>query len=119
MRDAGFRPGDPVLALDYMPGLVYYLGGTSPGFTLYVFDSPRLNCFNVNRFYQAPPYLILGRPMSMEQAACLQAFSFPSDFRSIGTIQFPYARVYEDFGAEGFSHVRLYAPKARERGGGG
>ena len=41
MREAGFRPGDPVLALDFMPGLVFFLGATSPGFTLYFFDNPR------------------------------------------------------------------------------
>jgi hypothetical protein len=111
MREGGFRPGDPVLALDFMPGLVFYLGGTSPGFTLYVVDSPRLNCFNVNRLYHAPPYLILGRPMSIEQAACLEAFAFPDDFRTIGNVRFPYEAAYEDFGAPGFSYVHLFAPR--------
>ena len=111
MREGGFRPGDPVLALDFMPGLVFYLGGTSPGFTLYVVDSPRLNCFNVNRLYRTPPYLILGRPMSIEQAACLEAFAFPDDFRPIGNVGFPYEAVYEDFGAPGFSYVHLFAPR--------
>ncbi len=111
MREAGFQPGDPVLALDYMPGLVYYLGGSSPGFTLYLFDNPRLNCFNVNRFYHAPPYLILGRPMSAEQAACLQVFSFPDDFRLLGSVRFPYDGVYWRFGARGLAFVHLYAPR--------
>jgi hypothetical protein len=113
LREGGFRPGDPVLALDFMPGLVFYLGGTSPGFTLYVFDNPRLNCFNVNRFYRKPPYLILGRPMLREQADCIEAFSFPDDFRPLRSVRFPYEAVYADFGAADFTHVHLYAPRAR------
>lgn len=113
MRAGGFERGDPVLALDFMPGLVFYLGGTSPGFTLYLFDNPRLNCFNVNRLYDAPPYLILGRPMSAAQAACLDAFAFPGDFRELRSVRFPYEAVYEDFGAHDFSHVHLYAPRDR------
>lgn len=111
MREAGFRPGDPVLALDFMPGLVFFLDGTSPGFTLYVFDKPQFNCLNVNRLYRAPPYLILGRPMSREQAACLEPFSFPDDFREVRAIRFPYEAVYEKFGAADFSHVHLYEPR--------
>ncbi len=114
MRAGGFRPGDPVVAFDFMPGLVFYLRGTSPGFTLYVADNPQLNCLNVNRFYHAPPFLILGRPMSAEQAACLESFTFPDDFRSIGDVRFPYEAVYEDFGIRDFSHVHLYAPRDRE-----
>jgi hypothetical protein len=29
--DAGFRPGDDIIAVSYMPGLVFALGGRSPG----------------------------------------------------------------------------------------
>jgi hypothetical protein len=29
--DAGFRPGDDIIAVTYMPGLVFALGGRSPG----------------------------------------------------------------------------------------
>jgi hypothetical protein len=111
MREAGYRPGEPILALDFMPGLVFYLGGRSPGFNLFVFDNPRHNCLNVNRLYRAPPWLILGRPMSREQAACLTAFSFPADFREVRAVRFPYESVYADFGAPDFSHVHLYAPR--------
>jgi hypothetical protein len=116
MREAGFEPGDPVLALDFMPGLVFFLRGTSPGFTLFVFDNPRLNCLNVNRLYRAPPFLILGRPMSRAQAACLRAFAFPDDFRKVRSVRFPYEAVYADFGAVDFTHVHLYAPRDREPG---
>jgi hypothetical protein len=117
MASAGFRPGDPIVALDYMPGLVFYLGGTSPGFAFYMFDRPRFNCFFIDHAGLAsPPYLILGRPMSLEQQACIRSFDFPDQFRRVRALRNPYESVYAGFGAPGFSHVLLYAPDGAPQG---
>jgi len=112
MREAGHRPGDPVVAFDYMPGLVYYLRGTSPGFPFYAADRPQLNCFYLNGAgLVGRPHLVLGQPMSPEQHACIRAFDFPEEFRLIGVLRFPYQDVYAGFGLPGLSHVYLYAPR--------
>ena len=112
MAEAGFRPGDPIVAFDYMPGLVSHLGGVSFGSNLYMFDRPLLNCFEINRAtHPARPYLILGRPMHVEQQACLHAFAFPDDFELIRTVSNPYEDVYTGFGRPDLSHVQLWKPK--------
>jgi len=36
LRKGGFRPGDPILGFTDLPGLVYLLGGTSPGVCWYM-----------------------------------------------------------------------------------
>jgi hypothetical protein len=112
LEHAGFRRGEGVLALDYMPGLVFYVGGVSPGSNLYMFDKPQLNCFWANRVpFGAPPWLILGGPMPVEQQSCLETISFPRDFGPPRAVLNPYERVYAGFGRPGFSHVLLFAPQ--------
>ncbi len=109
--EAGFRPGDPVLALDYMPGLVYFLGARSPGYNVYLFDTPRLNCFSLDHAgLERPPFLVLGRAMTDAQGECLDAFAFPADFELARSFVFPYEEVYRGFGGYGMSHVHIYVP---------
>jgi hypothetical protein len=111
---AGFEPGDPVVAMDYMPGLVFYLGGRSPGFPFFAFDRVAMNCFNLNRSgLAAPPWLVLGREPSEAQRACVEVFDFERDFRPLRTLRFPYEEAYAGFGGHGISHVTLFAPRAR------
>ena len=85
MRAAGFEPGDPVIALDFMPGLVYAVGGRSPGFPFYVFDKPEQNCWAIERIDRptSVPFLLLGQDMLVEQHACIHAFAFPEEFRFV------------------------------------
>lgn len=112
MAHMGFRPGDPVIAFDYMPGLVYYLGGTSPRYNFYMFRSPAYNCYNLNRAgLPKLPFLILGKPMNVGQLGCLDAIRFPRDFGMPRAVQFPYEQVYEGFGAKGFSRLYLFPPR--------
>ncbi len=112
MAGAEFERGDPIVAIDYMPGLVFFLGGVSRGSNLYMFDRPQLNCFEINRAGDTiRPYLILGGPMSAEQQACLRAFAFPNDFELIRTIHNPYEAVYATFDRPGLSHIQLWKPK--------
>jgi len=111
---AGYRRGDPIVAMDYMPGLVFFLGGHSPGFPFYAFDRAPMNCFNLNRVDHATlPFLILGRPVAPEQRACVEAFDLPGDFEAVRTLRFPYEAVYASFGGSGISHVTIYAPRKR------
>jgi hypothetical protein len=111
LAEAGFRRGDPVIAFDYLPGLVHFLGGTSPRYNLYMFDRPAYNCFNANlASVERPPFVILAKPMSSEQRECLETIRFPDGYRLIRTLPFPYEDIYAGFAAPGFSHVYLYAP---------
>lgn len=108
---AGYERGDPIVALDYMPGLVYLMGGTSPGFNFYMFHSEELNCFNLNRAEFAKlPFLVLGREMTEAQRSCIEVFDFPADFRLVRSFVFPYEAVYRGFGERGLTDVYLYAP---------
>ncbi|HKJ24865.1 MAG TPA: hypothetical protein VKB65_08600 [Myxococcota bacterium] len=119
MREAGFRPGDPVIAMDYMPGLVFYLGGRSPGWPFYMFDRPALDCFVLERAgLDRVPFVIVSGPISAELSACIHAFDLPGDFREVGTLRFPYEAVYEGFDAGSRTHVTFLAPRpgARLRG---
>ncbi len=110
--EAGFSRGDPLVVMDYMPGLVFYVEGRSPGFPFYAFDRTEMNCFNLNRSgLEGPPFLVLGREMSAAQAACIQPFDPVRDVRSVRTLRFPYEAVYEGFGAHGLSHVEIFAPR--------
>lgn len=115
--EAGFRRGDPVIALDYMPGLVHFLGGSSPRYNLYMFDMTAFNCFNLNHArFERPPFLILGQPMTPEQQACIESIRFPDDYELVQTVRNPYQAVYEGFGRPGFSHVFVYAPRGVQGG---
>ena len=113
MDAAGFRRGDPVVALDFMPGLVHYLDGRSPGFPFYLFDRPAFNCWAVNRTAgEPPPFLILGQDMSVAQASCIEAFDFPGDFRSLGTLRNPWERaIPQFFGGPPMPYVQIFAPR--------
>jgi len=118
LHEAGFEPGAPLVALDYMPGLVFYLGGTSPGSNLYLFDRPALNCFQLARAGAsartrdgAPPWFLLGRPLSDEQRACLAPLGVERDLRLLARIPFPFESVYAGWDAPGMTHLHVYAPR--------
>ena len=113
LAEGGFQPGDPLLALDYMPGLVYFAGGTSPRWNLYMFDQPAFDCFNLSSArFERPPFLILAREPSLVMQRCLAKLAFPDAYRLLQTLRFPYDEVYVSFGAHDFTHVRIYGPRA-------
>lgn len=113
MRAAGFRRGDPLVAFDFMPGLVYYLGGVSPGLPIYLSKETDLACFAVARAkLDAPPWLAFGRPLDDARRGCLAPFAFPDAFRHVGSLRFPYEQVYAGFDMPGIERVELYAPRA-------
>jgi len=57
---AGFRPGDPIVAIGDMPGVVYLLGGWSPGTCWYFANTPQQE-FYVRAVLGAVPKEIRGR----------------------------------------------------------
>lgn len=113
MWEAGFRPGDPLIALDFMPGLVYFLQARSPGFPFFPFDRAEQNCWAINRAGRDEvPFLILGRDMSLEQRACIRTFRFPEEFRSLGALRNPYEQAIPYFfGGPPMPYVQLFAPR--------
>lgn len=113
LAEAGFRPGDPLIALDYMPGLVNLVGGTSPRYNLYIYDRPAYVCFNLRSAkFERPPFLAFARPPAEWLLRCLAPVSFPDDFRLLRRFRFPYDSVYVTFGANDFSHLYLYGPRS-------
>jgi hypothetical protein len=112
MREAGFERGDPVIALDFMPGLVHALGGRSPGFPFFAFDKPAQNCWAIERgTHDELPFLILGQDMLVEQHACIRAFAFPEQFRLVAAVRNPYeAPIRYFFGGPPMPYVRVFAP---------
>ncbi len=109
---AGFEAGDPLIALDFMPGLVYAVGGRSPGFPFFTFREPAQNCWAIERAgLEEPPFLLLGQEMSLDQHACIHAFAFPEQFRLAGALRNPYeAAIRYFFGGPPMPYVRVFAP---------
>jgi hypothetical protein len=112
MTAAGFEPGDPVIAFDFMPGLVAALGGRSPGLPFFVFDRPAQNCWTIERAaLSEPPFVLLGQDMLIEQRDCIRAFRFPEDFRFVGALRNPYeAPIRYFFGGPPMPYLRIFAP---------
>jgi hypothetical protein len=112
LTEAGFAPGDPVIALDFMPGLVYAVGGRSPGLPFFHFEKTAQNCWAIERAGRgALPFLLLGQDMSLAQHDCIHAFAFPEQFRFVGAVQNPYETAMRYFfAAPPMPYVRVFAP---------
>lgn len=112
LAEAGFRRGDPLIALDYMPGLTYFAGGTSPRYNLYMFDMEAFSCFNLDRArFDSPPFLVVAQPISPGLESCVRSIDLREGFRVVRTLRFPYESVYAGFGKPGFTHVEILAPR--------
>jgi len=113
LAESGFRRGDPIVAFDFMPGLVWAVGGRSPGLPFYDTDKPEQNCWAIARAdLRDPPFLLFGLDMSVEQHACIHAFAFPQDYRLVAALQNPYeAPIRYFFGGQPMAFVRLFAPR--------
>jgi len=113
LEEAGYRRGDPLIALDYMPGLVSFVGATSPRYNLYMFGMPDYNCFNLNQArFETPPLVVVARPPAPEQTRCIASIPFPDGYELVRTLAFPYADAYVAFGAHDFDYVYVYRPRA-------
>lgn len=118
MDSAGFQAGGPILALYDAPGLVYALGGISPGNPWYPgFQSQDIrNCDALDKtslnLHQA--FLLLNQTPNAAIKACLAAHGlhFPADYVLIRQMTSPFSRSqynwhsYEDT-------MQVFAPRTK------
>lgn len=103
--DRQFSAGTPVIAAYDMPGIVYMLGGVSPGTPWYFSDSDQqtrdcdgLKSTRIPHLDRA--IVITDRPLSPTLSVCLvrHGISFPDGYLQVGTVTSPYSgrtvRVY-------------------------
>lgn len=95
LAQSGFRPGDPIVALYDVPGLVYASGGISPGIPWYFSNRNVRNChaLDVTQLPMGKAYIITTRPLEQGIQACLRAkgINFPQQYRLAGALSSPYA----------------------------
>ena len=98
LKEGGFRPGDPVLALYNMPGVVYAVGGTAPSvawlFSIAGFEKYRPIWFHDIRDRVKDRLFILTswEPAAKTRESMQKAgIDFPNQFELLGTTQMkPY-----------------------------
>lgn len=110
---AGFRPGDPLLAFYDMPGLVYLCGGVSPGAPWYFGGIDARNChaLDITRQPLHRACILLNEPLGFEMQRCLRehGLRFPEDYRLIGEV--PSAWAINTYMYRPQQHnVQVYAP---------
>jgi hypothetical protein len=95
--DGDDRPDRPIVAAYDLPGLVYMLGGVSPGAPWFFGDEPeqRLNCVELRttRLHDLSRSVIITNPGVYPQfAQCLHAvgIAFPSGYHRAGLVKDPY-----------------------------
>lgn len=95
----------PILAMNYMPGLVYLAGGYSPSAPFYIYhpDFNEYNCFFIHQTaaMATRPVIMYRTSIQPEVMACLKdaGFGFPENYTASVPILDPYAQVYENAGA--------------------
>jgi hypothetical protein len=94
-----FQAGDTILALYDMPGLVYLLGGTSPGKAWYAGapQEQRRNCAGLSATKHAElrkAILLIGREIHPEFLACMRraGLSYPEGYELLGGLRSPYTK---------------------------
>jgi len=128
MDDAGFKKGDPVIALDHNHGLVYLIGGISPETPYYVskyHNGSKFNCYHINNFALSEesrkPIVIYVMPPDDELAMCFKnsELRFPDTYDYVGEIEKTTPSIYNDmFQLEGYTRLKVYAPRQIHRGDG-
>jgi hypothetical protein len=118
MRGAGFHAGGPILSLYDAPGLVYALGGISPGNAWYPgFEHQDIrNCDALDKTHLDlhRAFLLVNQNPSPLITACLaeHGLHFPADYVLIHQVMNPFSRSrynwhrYEDT-------MQVFAPRAR------
>jgi hypothetical protein len=86
----GFRPGDPLLAFYDLPGLVYLVGGVSPGASWYFARRDGRNChaLDLTRIPLQKACILLNQPLGPELQSCLRehGMDFPQNYRLVGEV---------------------------------
>ena len=93
-----FQPGDPIIALDNMPGLVYLLGGVSPGAPWYFSNSDQRTCNNIlySSFEPSKAILLINSDLSPKLLGCLKTvgINFPEDYQKVGEVYNPWVPLH-------------------------
>ena len=113
LAQAGFRPGDPLLAFYDMPGLVYLCGGVSPGATWYFRGIDARNChaLDITRQPLARACILLNEPLGPQMQQCLRehGLRFPEGYRLVGEVPSAWAINTYMYRPQQRT-VRVYAP---------
>jgi hypothetical protein len=94
--DTRFRPGDPVMFIYDHPGVVYALGGASPGMPWYFFHRDPLNCAVFSgavrrREFDPGRMLILtvgGPRRALRECLLAQGITFPEGFTEVASVEY-------------------------------
>ena len=113
LAQAGFRPGDPLLAYYDMPGLVYLCGGVSPGATWYFRGIDARNCHALNMTQQSlsRACIMVNDTLAPEMQQCMRehGLPFPEGYRLVGEVANPYLiNTYMYRQTE--RNIKVYAP---------
>lgn len=105
----GFKPGDDIVAVSYLPGLVYAIGGRSPGHPAFLLGTPgylayskmALGFADSARLHRA--FVLLDMPAQHEELRQLlgsAGLTFPAGYALVGEV------------TAGHKTYRLYKPSA-------
>lgn len=114
LHRAGFRVGDPVLALYDAPGVVYAVGGIAPGNAWYFGQQDARNCDALakTRLDLRRAFVLVNEPPGPELSACLAArgLHFPADYTLAYQALSPYSRNRYGWRNQQDT-MRVYAPR--------
>ena len=103
MKKNNFKPGDPIIGLYKIPGLIHLLKGTSPGSALYPWDDRFNNLFienlkNSKKNYKES-YFLIKNPFKDSLIYKLKTIgvNFPDDYFYVGGVQIPGDRAVRGF----------------------
>lgn len=95
LQDNGFQVGDDIVALSYIPGLVYMLGAKSPGHPTFLSRTPGERAYSriaisfadLDRLRSS--YVLLNAPVTdMSALLSTRGIAFPIDYQKLGAHQF-------------------------------
>jgi hypothetical protein len=109
---AGFKPGDDLLGLYEMPGIVYALGGRAPGITWWTMGYPGSPVVMERAIANIGPERIRHAYILQVKSSTAwltsqsgKGLNFPGDYEPAGTFTIPYSWKKEE--------VTLWRPKTR------
>lgn len=118
VNQTGYNVGDPIIALHDMPGLVYLLGGVSPGapwyFSTYEKSSVR-TCNNIlySDFAPSKAIFLINSDVAPQVLNCLKTvgINFPEDYQKVGEVNDPYYSVHWEHKEIHRKTVAVWSPR--------
>jgi len=113
LRSNNFKDGDPIIGMYKIPGLIYLLGGTSPGDHQSIWDHTFLDFYlnnlkKSNQDYSTSYLLIKNRITNAQMKKINEAgINFPNDFINVGSSYlYNYHKTYSGY-------CTIYAHKSK------